>query len=142
MSKAWNSLAMTAGLASALTLTAIGANADDIAKQDFVNYCASCHGADGSGNGPMAAELKGKPTNLTTLSKNNDGHFPYLELRSVIEGSSNASNIRAHGSREMPVWGNVFRAETGMVQGRQGGSYALAKARIQNIVDYLADIQQ
>jgi len=141
MSK-WNRWAMTTGLLGALTFTALSANADDIAKQDFVNYCASCHGADGSGNGPMASELKTKPTNLTTLSKDNDGHFPYLSLRDSVAGTSNASNIRAHGSQEMPVWGNVFRAETGMVQGRQGGSYALAKARIQNIVDYIADIQQ
>ena len=142
MSKARTGWAMAAGLASALTFTALSANADDIAKQDFVNYCASCHGTDGSGNGPMASELKTKPTNLTTLSKNNGGHFPYLSLRDSVAGTSNSSNIRAHGSREMPVWGNVFRAETGMVQGRQGGSYALAKARIQNIVDYLAEIQQ
>ena len=142
MSKAWISWAMAAGLAGTLTFTAVSANADDIAKTDFVNYCASCHGVDGAGNGPMAAELKGKPTDLTSLSKENDGHFPYLKLRRVIDGSSDAGNIRGHGSREMPVWGNVFRAEAGMAQGRQGGSYALAKARIQNIVDYIAGIQK
>lgn len=142
MSQATSNWAMAAGLAGALTFTAVSAIADDGTKTDFVNYCASCHGADGAGNGPMAAELKGKPTDLTALSKNNDGNFPYLQLRDVIDGSSDTGNIRSHGSREMPVWGNVFRAETGLVQGRQGGSYAIAKARIQNIVDYIANIQQ
>lgn len=142
MRKAWIRWSMVAGLAGSLALTAVSVNADDSAKIDFTNYCASCHGADGAGNGPVADQLKSKPTDLTALSKNNDGQFPYLNLRSVIDGSPNASAIRAHGSAEMPVWGNVFRAETGIVFGREGGSYALSKAKILNIVDYIASIQK
>lgn len=56
-------------------------------KNDDISNCASCHGADGSGNGPMAAELKHEPTDLTTLSKNNDGHFPCRSIGRVIDGS-------------------------------------------------------
>ncbi|NDD63710.1 MAG: hypothetical protein EBZ36_07005, partial [Acidobacteria bacterium] len=34
----------------------------------YVQYCASCHGMDAKGNGPVAAELKTAPTNLTTIA--------------------------------------------------------------------------
>src|ERR1700739_3276365 len=39
-------------------------------EQQFKRYCASCHGKDGTGNGPVASELKRKPANLTVLSRN------------------------------------------------------------------------
>ena len=85
----------------------------------------------------MAGELKGAPTDLTTLTKNNEGHFPYIQIRKVIDGSLSTGSIRAHGSAEMPVWGDVFR--------RQGGDTSKwndAQARIMNIVDYLSTIQK
>src|ERR1700674_202975 len=41
-------------------------------KNMFLNYCASCHGVDGKGNGPAAAALKPAPTDLTTLAKANE----------------------------------------------------------------------
>ena len=44
--------------------------------QMYINYCASCHGVDGRGNGPAAAARRMPPTDLTVLSKNNHGVFP------------------------------------------------------------------
>lgn len=37
----------------------------DAAKAYFAQTCALCHGTDGSGNGPMAAQLNPKPRNYT-----------------------------------------------------------------------------
>jgi mono/diheme cytochrome c family protein len=41
------------------------AGADEEAKNLFAGVCATCHGADGTGNGPAAASLTPKPRNYT-----------------------------------------------------------------------------
>ena len=45
-------------------------------KETFLRYCASCHGENGTGNGPAADALKPPPSDLTTLSKRHEGKFP------------------------------------------------------------------
>jgi len=74
----------------------------------YRTWCASCHGSEGKGNGPAASALKKAPADLTLLSKKNGGTFPAGRVRSFIEGKD-AATIAAHGSREMPIWGDVFR---------------------------------
>src|SRR5690242_13181383 len=71
----------------------------------FRAYCASCHGADGKGNGPAAAALKTKPPDLTTINRRSGGKFPSQRVRETIAGNN---RVAAHGSREMPIWGPVF----------------------------------
>jgi mono/diheme cytochrome c family protein len=110
---------------------------EERARVDYANYCAACHGMDGTGNGPMASELKSSPTDLTTLTKKNNGYFPYIKIRRVIDGSLSTGSIRAHGSGDMPVWGDVFRR-----QGSDVGKWNDAQAKIMNIVDYLSSIQK
>ena len=75
----------------------------------YRTWCASCHGADGKGDGPAAAALKKAPVDLTLLSKKNGGKFPAGRVRNFIEGKDEAT-VAAHGSREMPIWGDVFRS--------------------------------
>jgi len=72
----------------------------------FQQHCAACHGADGRGHGPAAAALKHDVPDLTLISQKNHGKFPYQGVRNVIEGLQAPS--RAHGTREMPIWGPVF----------------------------------
>ena len=132
-------LAILIGCIGSIFLAPSVSNARNVerAQADYMNYCASCHGIDGTGNGPMASELKTAPTNLTTLTKENNGHFPYIKLRKVIDGSLSTGSIRAHGSGEMPVWGDVFRRH-----GNPTSKWNDAQARIMNIVDYLSSIQK
>jgi mono/diheme cytochrome c family protein len=73
----------------------------------YKTWCASCHGTAGKGDGPAASALKKTPADLTLLTKKNAGKFPVERVRNYIEGKS---AVDAHGSREMPVWGNVFEA--------------------------------
>jgi mono/diheme cytochrome c family protein len=75
-------------------------------KSLFQAYCASCHGMDGKGRGPVAAALKEKVPDLTTLSFRRGGKFPAADLEKMIlgEGDSRA----AHGNSEMPVWRPPF----------------------------------
>src|SRR5579871_6879458 len=71
----------------------------------FREYCAVCHGTDAKGNGPAAVALKVKPADLTLISRKNANKFPELHVQSVIEGDD---AMAAHGSRDMPIWGQIF----------------------------------
>jgi mono/diheme cytochrome c family protein len=100
-------------------------------------HCASCHGATGEGDGPVADTLKNQPANLTLLSqKEKDGAFPTQRVMGIVEGNKDYDkNFRTHGPAEMPVWGNVFYDESGQRS-------SIAKTRIRNLVDYIKSIQK
>jgi mono/diheme cytochrome c family protein len=100
-------------------------------KEMYTAYCASCHGADGTGNGPAAPALKMSPTNLTTLAVKNGGTFPGAQVATVIQGGAMTP---AHGSKEMPVWGPIF-----MTIG--GHSAAQVQLRVRNLTNYLESMQ-
>jgi mono/diheme cytochrome c family protein len=97
----------------------------------FREYCASCHGPEGKGDGPAAAALKTVPADLTKISARNGGKFPTAKVRRYIEG---LDEIPAHGSRDMPVWGPVLRS--------LGGGQADVQLRVENLTKYLESIQQ
>ena len=98
----------------------------------FKEYCASCHGQDAKGKGPMAASLKTAPSDLTRISIRNHGVFPLARIEKVIAGDEQPSS--GHGSREMPVWGPIFSKITHDVD--------LGRVRINNLARYLRDIQE
>src|SRR5271157_5542972 len=60
-------------------------------KEMYLAYCASCHGADGKGNGPAAPALKTPPTDLTQIAAKNGGNFPEAHVMQVIKGDSMTS---------------------------------------------------
>jgi len=74
-------------------------------KEWFRTYCASCHGEDAKGHGPVAQALKEPPPDLTTLAKRNNGKFPADYVKKVLAHGIIAP---AHGSSDMPVWGPTF----------------------------------
>jgi mono/diheme cytochrome c family protein len=94
----------------------------------FRQYCASCHGIDGKGPGPVAAALKVGPPDLTTIQAPGQ-KFPSYRVATVIDGEK---AIVAHGTRKMPVWGAVFRQTEGE---------AMKQARIYQLVKYVESIQ-
>ena len=96
----------------------------------FRAYCASCHGIDAKGTGPAAAASKVKVPDLTRLDSNNRGQFPAARVRKVIMGDD---VVEAHGSREMPIWGPVFR------QVERDVDYG--NVRLENLMKYLESIQ-
>jgi len=128
----------------ALTMMAVpcGAQETDMGAYEYRNSCASCHGAKGNGNGPLAELLKVAMPDLTMLAKNNNGVFPMERVHQIVDGRL---DVKAHGPREMPVWGSRYERET---SGRQANEFTdeatlkrLAKARIIAIIDYLYRIQ-
>jgi mono/diheme cytochrome c family protein len=100
-------------------------------EQMFKQYCATCHGADARGNGPLATMLKTPPPDLTTLSKRHAGKFPYDYVANVIEFGPGVS---AHGSSDMPTWGPIFRFF-------DKRNEKVVRQRIKNLCDYLASLQ-
>lgn len=107
-------------------------------RKDYLFHCASCHGLDGKGGGPMADILTVKPANLTTLSKRNGGVFPDKRVFAVIEGTD---AVAAHGTREMPVWGPVFEVQSTNAYDRAQTRIEVGE-RIRRLADYLKSIQR
>lgn len=68
-------------------------------------HCQACHGAAGRGDGPLAADLKRPPPDLSLLASRAGGAFPAAEVRSKIDGRD---PVASHGPSEMPVWGLTF----------------------------------
>lgn len=99
--------------------------------QMFETYCGVCHGKDARGGGPAARALKTSPPDLTTLASRNGGTFPERRVFQTIEGDS---EVAAHGSKEMPVWGNVFQALA-----KDNG--AQKQMRVSNLTNFLRSIQ-
>jgi mono/diheme cytochrome c family protein len=98
----------------------------------FREYCAACHGADGTGNGPAAPALKKQPANLTQLSAKNGGKFPASRVVSFIQGED-MNVVAAHGTRDMPMWGTIFRSI---------GDAHSVMLRLGNLTDYIESLQK
>jgi mono/diheme cytochrome c family protein len=129
------------GTASLLILVSVAhaqSGKVDFGKREYVSNCANCHGMDGKGNGPYSDLLKKSPPNLTTLSKNNGGIFPMDRLYQNIIGD----NIKAHGSRDMPIWGMEYRVEA--ANRYMESSYdpdAYVRVRVLALLEYLYRLQ-
>lgn len=115
--------------------TRIWAGETDQGQQSYVQYCASCHGKDGRGKGPVSPYLKIKVPDLTLLKKNNKGIYPTAKVMSAIDGSR---TVRAHGDGEMPVWGEIFRKEAEAAKYTELTS--LLKTKM--IAEYVATLQR
>jgi mono/diheme cytochrome c family protein len=100
-------------------------------KDMYTAYCAVCHGTDGKGNGPAASALKVPPSDLTVLSKNNGGKYPAMKVSSSIRGES---ALPAHGSKDMPVWGELFWS---LSNGHEGE----VQQRVANLNKYIESLQ-
>ena len=130
-------IALAGGVLSAGPTTAFDAvTLDDYSGQElFERFCASCHGASATGNGPVAGALNVVVPNLTTIAARY-GEFPVTVVRDVIDGRG--IDMRAHGTRTMPVWGyELWVDEGGDVTAQNAVRQAIAK-----LVDYLRSVQR
>jgi mono/diheme cytochrome c family protein len=83
----------------------------DTGKYEYDTHCAGCHGSSGKGDGPYVRLLRAGIAlpNLTELSKKNGGVYPFLRVYWTIDGTV---RVRAHGSQDMPIWGQVYKFES------------------------------
>jgi mono/diheme cytochrome c family protein len=115
------------------------ADGADFGRFLYMNNCAVCHGTTGKGEGPYG-EFIGEIPGLTTLKKDNGGVFPIARVHDVIEGRV---EIRTHGPRDMPVWGERFSLEAIETQPDVAFDNATyVQNRILHLIDYLYRIQE
>ena len=126
---------------AAALLVSLGMGADSARAQQpytgaelYRSYCASCHGASGHGDGPVASSMKVEVPDLTRIVAR-QGQFPSEQIRRIIDGRA---ALPPHGTRDMPVWGREFRsAAIGVPPQKQS-----ADQLINLLVDYVRSIQQ
>ncbi|GJL55464.1 MAG: hypothetical protein NPIRA02_25960 [Nitrospirales bacterium] len=104
----------------------------------YFKYCALCHGARGHGDGERAPSLDVHPANLTRLSRNNGGEFPFWKTYRVIDGRQEVLN---HGSRDMPVWGIWFQIPDDEVSTETEWADQV-RGRLWQLLAYLKSIQE
>lgn len=103
-----NGLSLAMAILAITSLPAFAEKVErDPGKQAYELQCVVCHGIDAKGNGFYRASLKVLPPDLTTLSKRNGGVFPVDRITKVIDGRT---EIAAHGSGDMPIWGRRWGA--------------------------------
>jgi mono/diheme cytochrome c family protein len=104
--------------------------------QLYQRFCASCHGKQAYGDGPVAPTLKVMVPDLTRIARRQQGgEFPEQRIREIVDGRA---VLPAHGLRDMPVWGYELEAQASADQpGR-----ATAQSLIDKLVAYLRSIQQ
>jgi len=100
---------------------------DDLYRQ----FCAVCHGPDGKGTGPAASALKVRATDLTQMNRQNNGKFPALHVKNILTG---VDGVAAHGSIDMPTWGDTFKSIS--------ANETFGEMRIEALVEYLQKIQR
>ncbi|HTL49100.1 MAG TPA: cytochrome c [Steroidobacteraceae bacterium] len=104
-------------------------------RQTFERVCATCHGADARGNGPVAEMFAVPVPDLTRIAARRGGAFPKDEIFRIIDGQT---DMAAHGTRRMPVWGYEFSGAR--PDNRKAHDEAVRK--IEDLVEYLGSIQQ
>jgi hypothetical protein len=119
--------------------------APEIGRYEYLNSCASCHGPSGKGDGPVAKTLKRAPADLTKLSQANKGVFPVTRTYEVIDGRF---EVVAHGPREMPVWGEIYKPTWGSAQSgippysvSKELAESIVRARILALIEYISTLQ-
>jgi len=139
--KTWRHAAILAGIIAAVGLARHGfAQEQEVAATGrplYENNCMVCHGHKAKGDGPMVTFglLVVPASDLTQLSKQNNGEFPFWKMYRIIDGRE---KVKGHGSEEMPLWGDEFRLEAGSTIMAQ----AEVRGKILSLVYYLQSIQE
>ncbi len=102
----------------------------------YQHYCATCHGLDATGHGPMAGVLVIQPTNLRALA-DADGVFPTARVVARIDGRE---PLVSHGS-PMPVYGPYFEGNDTAIKTPEGQPILTSKP-IVDLVAYLKTLQE
>ncbi len=132
-----------AATAAMLVAAPAGAAQDpvDAGRAEYDQLCANCHGRTGTGDGPIAAILTVKPADLTQISKRNGGTFPLQQIYQMIDGRVVSP---AHGTSQMPIWGNYYTEKSQMLRNILGEDFGedYIRGRILSLVYYLQTIQK
>ena len=102
----------------------------------YQENCASCHGVDAKGDGPIAAGLTTAPPDLTMIAARNGGVFPTDQVMSTIDGLDRGE----HFSTAMPEFGAGDMGATVIVE--EDGLGTPVPMQLLALAEYLESIQQ
>lgn len=128
--------------AMGLAILAAPASAQTMGEREYMTNCGICHGTAPGGPAPYDELLKKKAPDLSILAKNNNGVFPFERVYAMVDGRE---AVKAHGPREMPIWGDVYNAKAAeyYFEFRKGyDAEAYIRARVLALIDYLNSVQQ
>jgi mono/diheme cytochrome c family protein len=132
----WAVLAVASLLSANVAMAFDAVTLEDYSGEEiFWRFCASCHGSEARGDGPVSRSLNVAVPDLTTIARRY-GEFPAAAIRDVIDGRG--VDRRAHGTREMPVWGYEFWIE----EGADVNAQRAVRDAINRLVEYLRDLQR
>jgi hypothetical protein len=69
---------------------------------------------------------------LRALARRNGGVFPVDDVAAYVDGRQLKA---AHGGRQMPIWGDVFRGP------EQGTAERTVRRRVNALVEFIATLQ-
>ncbi len=125
------------GAPAALSPPLVGdeVSVSEVGRRLYIRNCSACHGILGKGNGYLGVLLRTPPRDLTRIAHRRGGSFPAAEVAEAIDGRR---EVRAHGPREMPVWGDRFRIQFPPNVGRERA----VQGEIMLVVEYLRSLQK
>ncbi len=113
-----------------LKKVAISYTAPTSGAEMYKSYCAACHGTEGKGDGPAVEFLKTPPPDLRMLAQHNQGKYPADHVATTLRLGTPS---RAHGTSDMPLWGELFRT----VDVNQN----LGDLRVKNLTRFIESLQ-
>ncbi|QXI63896.1 hypothetical protein CP157_01623 [Paracoccus marcusii] len=130
-------MAGVAGLALAGLVTACAPEAQPTgAARDYADYCASCHGPGGRGNGPAAVGMVPAPADLTMLAAQDGGVFPKTRVMGQLVGYT-----MGRSESHMPIF-EVLREGPVVMYDDGSGQRVATPARLVALADYLQTLQR
>jgi mono/diheme cytochrome c family protein len=122
-----------------LVIARVAAHAEDFSSytgaQLYARFCASCHGAQGHGDGVVAGSMRVMVPDLTRIARRQGGKFPDLQIRKIIDGRK---TLPPHGTRDMPVWGFEFESQNAHKAQPQHSTEQM----IARLTEYIRGLQQ
>ncbi|MFK7941038.1 MAG: cytochrome c [Roseovarius sp.] len=101
-------------------------------EETYQDHCATCHGLELTGKGPMAGVLLIAPVNLSRLQADNGDVFPTARVVKRIDGRE---PLVSHGS-PMPVYGG-FLTGKGVLLTTETGQPIVTTQALADLVAYL-----
>ena len=95
----------------------------------------------GKGDGPYAGIIDTKVPDMTMLQKNNNGVFPFDRVYQTIDGRM---EVKAHGTRDMPIWGNEYNEKAAAYYSdylRDYSATGFVRGRILALVNHIYSLQ-
>jgi mono/diheme cytochrome c family protein len=104
-------------------------------ERTYRRNCQRCHGLDGRGVIGTDDVAESQPPDLSEIAARRGGRFDRAEVSEWIDGRSVPAS---HGTRSMPIWGELMSVE----YERYADGEALVGAVLDPLVSYLESLQR